>query len=182
MKKHYLVFYEENWMKNELIPNKRTDPYCTYVFRKRDFRKAKYVENKDGSKIDDNWMRQYVIDDSVVKDFDGVAVIFDGERINGRNGVHIKKTYDGKKFSIIQVEGRKGWYRKWKQKEDKSWHLVFTRSRANGAYKSLLYTFEHEIGHSLCWLHGIVDSLHIFVKGRSFEAWWGVMMWLIPKK
>lgn len=181
MKKHYLVLYEKSWMKNELIPNLRTEPYCTYVFKQRDFKKAKYVETKEGSKIDDIWMRQYVIDDSVLKTFDGVAVLFDGNRLNGRNGVHIKKTYDGKKFSIIQVEGRKGWYRTWRHSVEKNWYFAFTRSRSQGAYKALVYTFEHEIGHSLCWLYGITDTLHLFVKGRGWEAWWGMMMWIIPQ-
>lgn len=180
MKKNILVLYEKSWMKNELTPNKRTDPYCAYTFRQRDFTDAKYIQTKEGSKIDDNWMRQYVIDDSVIKTFDGVAVILEGDRLNGRNGVHIKKTYNGKKFSIMQIEGRKGWYRNWSQKKDKSWHLTFTKSRSDGAYKSIVYTFEHEVGHCLCWLHGIADALHLFIKGRSWESWWAAMMWIIP--
>lgn len=171
--KRFLVFYEKEWQKNELTAFKRLDSRINCVYAKRDFKDAKYIETKEGSKIDEAWLlRTGVLNQGYIDSYDGLVIVLEGERLKGRNGVHTKKTYNGKRFSLIQMEAKKGVYRTWKQNKDKTWYLDSVRRR--GDYKQILYTFEHEIGHALCWLKGVYDSLHLFVKHKNYELWWEV--------
>ena len=172
--KRFLVFYEREWQKNELTSFKRLDSRITCVFAQRDFKDAKYIETKAGTKIDEAWLLKNGLSESYIKAYDGLVIVLEGERLKGRHGVHTKKTYFGKKFSIIQMEAKKGQYRKWKQKRDNTWYLEITKRRDKESYKQILYTFEHEMGHALCWLKGIYDSLHTYVKYRNYELWWKV--------
>lgn len=173
--KRFLVLYEKSWHKNELTAFKRLDDkiHCTYA--QRDFRNAPSTETKEGTKLDENWIYKNVLQaHGYINSYDGLVLVLDGERLNGRHGVHTKKTYNGKKFSLIQMEAKKGYYRKWEQNKDKTWYLTLTKRRSGSDYKQILYTFEHEIGHALCWLKGVYDTLHTYVKYKRYELWWQV--------
>jgi len=179
--KKYLVLYEQSWMKNELTSSKqlkaRLKNTCIFDYTRDNFKNAEYVETKEGVKIADQWVADQFIDEKLVAKYDGIIFVLEGERLKGRHGVHIKKTYFNKRFSIIQMEAKRGWYRVWKQKfENGLWELLTTRSRKNGNYKQIIYTFEHEIGHSLCWLYGIHDILHTYVNLKKYEEWWQMML------
>lgn len=180
MRKHYLVFHEKSWMKNELVPNKRTEPHCSFVFAQRDFKEAKYIETKEGTKIDENWILKNMASIEYLKAYDGLVIILDGEKLGGRHGLHTKKTYNNRRFSLIQMEAKKGWYREWKQRKDKTWWLDLTRRRSKETIKQIVYTFEHEIGHSLSWLHALTDTLHTFVRLKQWELWWESLQNVLP--
>lgn len=172
MKKRYLVLHDADWHKNEL-PTVRSKKYATFIFQKHSFDKAPMTSTADGTKIADAYMMSLV--DTSKHDLDGVIAVLDGNRLNGRNGVHVKKTLaDGRKFSIMQVEARRGVYRVWKKKPDNTWFLDSTKRRGKESYKQIQYTFDHEIGHSLCWLNGVIDTLHTFVLNKAYELWWQV--------
>lgn len=179
-RKHFLVLHEKAWMKNELTPNKRVDKHCTFVFATRNFKDAKYIETKDGTKIDEAWFLQHMIPMADLKPYDGLVLILEGERLKGRNGVHTKKLYNNKRFSFIQIEAKKGWYRTWKEKHNAltnamEWIMVYTKSRKAGNIKQIVYTFDHEIGHALSWLYGINDILHAMVRAKRWEEYWDIM-------
>lgn len=175
--KSYLVLYEKRWMKNELVPNRRLDKHCRFMFAERSFKEAKYIETKEGTKIDENWIQKNLASQEYLKPYDGLILILEGEKLGGRHGVHTKKIYNGRRFSLIQMEAKRGWYRQWRESyKDGTWSLEMTRRRSKEAYKQIQYTFDHEIGHSLSYLHGIVDTLHTFIKQKRYEEWWKEML------
>lgn len=163
-------------MANELTGKKAlretVTKHCSFDFKPDNFKKAEYVETKEGVKIADQWVADQFIDAKFVDKYDGIILVLEGERLKGRHGVHIKKTYFNKRFSIIQMEAKRGYYREWKKKT--VWELIMTKRRRNN-YKQIIYTFEHEIGHSLCWLHNIYDMLHMQVNLKRYEYWWELM-------
>ncbi|MFA7290122.1 MAG: hypothetical protein WC055_14695 [Melioribacteraceae bacterium] len=100
----------------------------------------------------------------LAKDYDGICVVKDGEWISGKWGNHLK--FQGK--SIIRVESKEKYFRKWKRK-GLVWELV--GNSKNGDYKQLEYTFEHELGHSLCYLQNRIDTLHLWVSLKKYDTW-----------
>lgn len=181
MKKHYLVLHEKAWMKNELVPNRRLEPFCTFVFGTRDFSRAPYIKTKEGSKIDEAWLLKFVGGTDYLKGYDGLVVMLEGERLAGRNGVHTKKTYNGRRFSMIQMEAKRGVYRVWEEEKGKTWTMASTKRRTKDAVKQVVYTFDHEIAHSLAWLYGFTCHLHTFIKQKRYEDWWAIITRVIIK-
>ena len=171
--KTFLVFHEKNWMKNELDPVHRAKKSARFVFARYDFRDAPIIKTKQGNKIDDNWLRREF--KQYIDAYDGIFVLLDGERLKGRHGLHSKKRYHGKRFSVVQMECKKGMYREWEQRRNKTWYLKLTKRRKKGSIKQIVYTFEHELGHALCWLNQRFDTLHLFVRYKKWELWWDVM-------
>lgn len=173
--KRFLVLYEREWQKNELTAFKRLDGKINCTYAQRDFRKVPSIKTKTGTKLDETWIYNNLLkNNGYIEAYDGLVMVLEGERLNGRHGVHTKKTYNGKRFSLVQMEAKKGWYRKWKKKNDGTWYLEMTKKRSKDTYKQILYTFEHEIGHALCWLKGVFDTLHTYVKYKNYELWWQV--------
>lgn len=173
--KNYLVVYEKAWHKNESlsprIKNFIKKKVLKLTFLKTSFKAAPYVETQEGTKISESWL----LSQFDTSGYQGLIVILEGERLNGRNGVHIKKTKGLERFSIIQIEAKKRIYRNWALNELGDWFLESLHKKTKGAYKQIQYTFEHEIGHSLCYLHFVYDTLHIYVKNKNYETWWNLM-------
>ena len=165
--KNFLVLYDQNWIKNEL-PTPRSKQYCKLTFRQVSFKDVPMQETKEGTKVADTWIMPQVN----TQMFDGVILVMHGDKLNGRNGVHIKKTGARGRFSIMQVEAKRGVYRVWKQHKDGTWFLNSTRRRFKDGYKQIQYTFDHEIGHALKYLRYQVDDLHIHVSKKQYEEWW----------
>ena len=167
MKKNFLILYDQSWIQTAL-PTKRSQQYAIFTFRQVSFKNAPLETTKEGSKIADWWLMEQVNPQI----FDGVIAVMNGNRLNGRNGVHIKKTSIRGRFSIMQVEARRGAYRYWVQGKDGKWFLAETKRKKKDAYPQLEYTFDHEIGHCLKYQAYEIDTLHTFVQNKMYEAFW----------
>lgn len=173
--KRYLVLYEKQWMKGELLTDRMKRLVkagrLEFVYERRSFKDAPKIKTKEGTKIDDNWIRSNVDD----RGYHGVVVVLDGEQLDGRHGLHSKKLSKGNaRYSVIQMEAKKGQYRVWDQKKSGDWYLKITKRRSKDSYKQLQYTFEHEIGHSLKYLSFQFDTLHLYVRFKNYDLWWNV--------
>lgn len=162
--KNLLVLYDQSWIKNEL-PTPRSLKYAKLTFRQVSFKDAPMQETKEGTKIADTWIMPQVN----TQMFDGVVLAMNGDKLNGRNGVHIKKIGARGRFSILQVEAKRGVYRSWKQNKDGTWFLESSRK---GSYKQLEYTFDHELGHCIKYQRFEPDDLHTHVSRKEYEEWW----------
>lgn len=182
--KHFLVIYEKPWIKNELTSDRklkqRLGKHCAFTYQQQDLRRAPMITKNGKSNLDGNWLRQNVTTNATTAKYDGVAILFNGKRLQGRHGVHFKKTYQGKQFSLIEMNCQQGWYRQWEQRPNRLWFLAMTRRR-EAPYKQVTYTFEHEIGHALAWLHNIHDSLHTFVNIKMYEDWWRMIVHILNR-
>lgn len=165
--KHLLVLYDQDWILKEL-PTTISAKYSKLTYRKVSFKNAPMQETVEGTKITNAWMMEQVNTGI----FDGVVAVMNGNKLNGRNGLHVKEKGHRGRFSVMQVEAVRGMYRVWKQRKDDTWFLESTRRKTKGAYKQIQYTFDHELGHLLKYQRYEIDDLHTHVSKKQYEEWW----------
>lgn len=123
-----------------------------------------YVRNDGDKVIDVRWLLQKV---DTIK-YDGVIAYVEGEKLKGIWGNHKKETIAGKRFSVIQVEHHEDLYRKY---SGIIGYATMKSTKEVTEYPQAEYTFDHELIHSLCWLRGITDWLHINVKIKRYKEY-----------
>jgi hypothetical protein len=132
---------------------------------KCDFDKAPRYKRDDGNKvIDVRWLFQQL---DTVK-YDGVIAVLNGNALSGIWGCHNKEKIGDKKISVLQVEHHKRLYREYVGA------IGFAKlepTRKKTPYYQPEYTFDHELIHSITYLTGRPDLLHIYVKCRAYDLY-----------
>lgn len=159
----YYVLYDQKWIRDRL-PTKTTGD----EFRFKKIKKPP-IDNFEGQEVFDIFQLIQL----TPAGYDGVICVMSGDNLKekGKNlyGKHYKRWKNGKKFSVMMVDGLKG-SRNWKLGLG-GWYLGYS-NRKRGDYPMLEYTFDHEIGHSWAWIKGKTDFLHAFVKLKRYDYFW----------
>ena len=153
---NYLVLYNKDYIKDRLeqLVSGRLSKYAKFTFQKYDRSVSFNIK----------WLRE----NFDIQNYDGFCIVKDGEWLDGKFGVHHTLFDNGRRISLIEVESFEKKYRKWSLGIG-GWKLKLSNK---GEYRQLEYTFEHEVGHSLTFLHKILDTLHLFIKAKLYEKWW----------
>lgn len=156
----YLVLYNTTPVISQFAQS-----VADFDLTKCDFSKVPKFTRDDGNKVFDvRWLFQQL---DTVK-YDGVIAVVKGNALGGIWGCHNKERTGNKKISVMQVEHHRNLYREYVGA------LGFAKmeeTKKKTPYYQPEYTFDHELIHSLAYLQGKQDLLHLYVKFKAYDIY-----------